>query len=111
MTSTDTVLTAALDSRSAQGYGPGGMPVHHWAFDAFAGAGAINSTATDMLAYLRANMAASANTSAGALSRALAMAHELRADMGPDPKMRIGLAWMTTPSGVGRWHNGGTAAS
>ncbi len=108
MTSTDTVLGDALERRSAQGYAPGGMPVHHWALDAFAGAGAINSTATDMLAYLRANMAASADASASALSRALAMAHEPRADMGPDAKMRIGLAWMTTPLGVGRWHNGGT---
>jgi CubicO group peptidase (beta-lactamase class C family) len=108
MTSTDTVLTDALERRSAQGYGPGGMPVHHWALDAFAGAGAINSTGTDMLAYLRANMAASADASASALSRALAMAHELRADMGPDGKMRIALAWMTTPTGGGRWHNGGT---
>jgi CubicO group peptidase (beta-lactamase class C family) len=108
MTSTDTVLTDALERRSAQGYGPGGMPAHHWALDAFEGAGAINSTATDMLAYLRANMAASADASASALSGALAMAHELRADMGPDAKMRIGFAWMTTPSGGGRWHNGGT---
>jgi len=108
MTSTDTLLTDPLERRSAQGYAPAGMPAHHWAFDAFAGAGAINSTATDMLAYLRANMAASTAASASTLSRALAMAHELRADMGPDPKTRIGLAWMTTPSGVGRWHNGGT---
>src|SRR5262245_58677198 len=107
MTSTDTVLTDALERRSAQGYGPGGMPAHHWAFEAFAGAGAINSTATDMLAYLRANMAASAATSASTLSRALAMAHELRADM--EGKMRIGLAWMTTPAGGARWHDGGTA--
>jgi len=108
MASTGTVLTDELERRSAQGYGPGGMPVHHWALDAFAGAGAINSTATDMLAYLRANMAASAAASASTLSRALAMAHEPRADGGPDAKMRIGLAWMTTPSGGGRWHNGGT---
>src|SRR6185369_15273314 len=108
MTSTDTVLTDALERRSAQGYGPGGMPAHHWAFEAFAGAGAINSTVTDMLAYLRANMAASAAASESTLSRALAMAHELRSDMTPEAKMQIGLAWMTTPTGGARWHNGGT---
>jgi len=108
MTSTDTVLTDALKSRSAQGYIRGGMPAHHWAFDAFAGAGAINSTAADMLAYLRANMTASANASASTLSRALAMAHELRTDPEPGGTMRLGLAWMTTPTGGGRWHNGGT---
>ena len=108
MTSTDTVLTDALERRSAQGYGPGGMPAHHWAFEAFAGAGAINSTVTDMLAYLRANMAVSAAASESTLSRALAMAHELRSDMTPEAKMQIGLAWMTTPTGGARWHNGGT---
>jgi CubicO group peptidase (beta-lactamase class C family) len=107
MASTDTVLTDALERRSAQGYGPGGVPAHHWAFDAFTGAGAINSTGTDMVAYLRANMAASAAASASTLSRALTMAHEARADMEPD-KTRIGLAWMTTPAGGARWHNGGT---
>jgi serine-type D-Ala-D-Ala carboxypeptidase/endopeptidase len=108
MTSTDTVLTDALERRSAQGYGPGGMPAHHWAFDAFAGAGAINSTVADMLAYLRANMTASAAASSSTLSRALAMAHELRADMSPEAKTQIGLAWMTTPASGARWHNGGT---
>jgi CubicO group peptidase (beta-lactamase class C family) len=108
MVSTDTVLTDALKGRSAQGYGPGGMPVDHWTIVGMAGAGAINSTATDMLAYVRANMAASAAASATTLSRAFAMAHELRADMTPEAKMQIGLAWMTTPTGGARWHNGGT---
>jgi D-alanyl-D-alanine-carboxypeptidase/D-alanyl-D-alanine-endopeptidase len=108
MTSTDTVLTDALRQRSAQGYGPGGVRVDHWTIVGMAGAGAINSTATDMLAYVRANMAASAAASAKPLSRAFAMAHELRADMTPEAKMQIGLAWMTTPTGGARWHNGGT---
>jgi len=108
MTSTDTVLTEVLKPRAAQGYGAAGMPVSHWALRAFAGAGAINSTATDMLAYVRANMAASAQTSASSLSRAMAMAHEPRVNMTPDGKMRIGLAWITTPTGGGHWHNGGT---
>jgi CubicO group peptidase (beta-lactamase class C family) len=108
MTSSDTVLTDSLRRRAAQGYGPAGMPVSYWALAAFAGAGAIDSTATDMLAYLRANMAASAEASASALQRAMALAHEPRANVTPDGSMRIGLAWMTTPGGGGRWHNGGT---
>ncbi len=107
MTSTDTVLTDTLKARSAQGY-DAGMPVSHWALRAFAGAGAINSTATDMLAYVRANMTASAEQPASPLSRAMAMAHEPRMNRTPDGKTRIGLAWMTTPGGEGRWHNGGT---
>ncbi len=107
MTSTDTVLTDTLEARSAQGYAAG-MPVSHWGFKAFAGAGAINSTATDMLAYVRANMTASAEPSASPLSRAMAMTHEPRLNMTADGKVRIGLAWITTPGGGGHWHNGGT---
>ncbi|RNL82091.1 serine hydrolase domain-containing protein [Halostreptopolyspora alba] len=33
-----------------------GRPVGHWHFDALAGAGALRSTATDMLCYLRAHL-------------------------------------------------------
>lgn len=108
MTSTDTVLTDALQPRAAQGYGAAGTPVPHWRLRAFAGAGGIHSTATDMLAYVRANMAASAEPSASPLSRAMALAHEPRVSMTPEGKIRVGLAWMTTPGGGGRWHNGGT---
>jgi CubicO group peptidase (beta-lactamase class C family) len=143
MTHSDTQLTAALERNAAQGYGPNGEPTPHWTLTGFAGAGAINSTATDMLSYIRANMRAamaangpapnangsnapsgsnaraapstSTSTSTSAigatdrtlLSRAMSLAQEPRADMTPDG-MRIGLAWLTTPSGTGHWHNGGT---
>ncbi len=106
MTSSDAVLTDALKPRAAQGYGADGKPVPHWTIGGFEAAGAINSTVTDMLAYVRANMAASSDSSASDLSRAMAMAHKPRADFANG--MRIGLAWLTTPDGAGHWHNGGT---
>ena len=108
MASTDITLTDALKARAAQGYGVDGKPASYWTLTGFASAGAINSTMTDMLAYLKANMAAMDKTKGSDLSRAMALAQEPRADMAPDGEIRIGLAWITTPTGGGHWHNGGT---
>lgn len=108
MTHSDTMLTDTMKPASAQGYASDGKPTPHWTLTGFAPAGAINSTLTDMLAYLHANMAASDAASASELNRAMVMAHEPRADMAPNGAVRIGLAWLTTPTGDGYWHNGGT---
>ena len=40
----------------APGHDDNGKPAKNWDFDALAGAGAIRSTANDMLRYLKANM-------------------------------------------------------
>jgi len=108
MTSSDTVLTPALRARAARGYRIDGMPSPYWALDAFAGAGAVYSSLTDMLAFLRAEMAASDDAEAPRLSRAMALTQRPRADFSADGNMRIGLGWLTLPGGGGRWHNGGT---
>jgi CubicO group peptidase (beta-lactamase class C family) len=42
--------------RFAQGYGRLGKPVSHWDLDGFAGAGALRSTAEDLLKYAKLNM-------------------------------------------------------
>jgi CubicO group peptidase (beta-lactamase class C family) len=109
MTGTDSVLTDALRARAATGYGADGRPSSYWSFDAIAGAGAINSTMTDMLVYLRANMTASDEAESSTLSRAMALAHVRRADFTADGSLGIGLAWISLPGGGGVWHNGGTA--
>jgi CubicO group peptidase (beta-lactamase class C family) len=89
----------------AQGYDRAGKPAQHWTFQSLAGAGAIYSTMTDMLAYLRVNMAVAAKTpSATPLHQAMAMAQQPRADMGGG---KIGLAWITAPNGI-RMHDGET---
>jgi D-alanyl-D-alanine-carboxypeptidase/D-alanyl-D-alanine-endopeptidase len=101
MTVSGTVLTDAMRAHLAPGHIASGAPVKNWDFDALAGAGAIRSTADDMLRYLRANMGVGASP----LVAATQFAQRPRSDA--TRNMRIGLAWMTTGSGI-VWHNGET---
>jgi len=80
-------------------------PAHAWDLVALAGAGAIRSTAGDMLSHLEANLHPE-KLSNTALSAALAEAHELRADAMPG--LRIGLAWLYETDTGTYWHNGAT---
>lgn len=96
----------AIRPHLAQGYDAAGMPVSHWTFQAVPGLGGIYSSANDMLAYLRANMAAAAGTGpATQLQKAMALALKPRAAMG---KGRIGLAWISSPDVRSFAHDGGT---
>ena len=87
---------------------------HALDFDALAGAGAIRSTAADMLNYVAANLhpesvkpvAGFANSAT--ISTALAMTHELQGGE-IKPGMRIALAWLYQPEIGNYWHNGATA--
>jgi CubicO group peptidase (beta-lactamase class C family) len=103
----DTVvkLSPEQEKRFAQGHGPGHQPAHPWNIDALAGAGAIRSTAGDMLTYLEAQLHPD-RAPKGTLGSALEMCHELRADALPG--MKIGLAWLYVPEKGAFWHNGGT---
>jgi CubicO group peptidase (beta-lactamase class C family) len=103
----DTVvkLSPEQEKRFAQGHGPGHQPARPWNLDALAGAGAIRSTAGDMLTYLEAQLHPD-RTPSGTLGSALAMCHELRADALPG--MKIGLAWLYETDKGAFWHNGGT---
>jgi CubicO group peptidase (beta-lactamase class C family) len=78
--------------------------VPNWDLPTLAGAGALRSTALDMLTYLAANL----DTTATPLARAMRETHTPRRDAGRN--MQIGLAWhiMSRPSGNIVWHNGGT---
>lgn len=111
----DTVvsLSPAQQSRFIQGYTATHTPAHSWEIDALAGAGAIRSTAADMLIYLNANLhpdqlpAPIAGKSAGrTLAASIAQSHELRANA--DGGMRIAFAWLFVPASATYWHNGGT---
>jgi len=101
MSMSGTSFTSAMRAQLAAGHDENGKPTSTWDLDALAGAGAIRSTANDMLRYLKANMA----TARSPLERAMKFAQQPRADVGNG--MRIGLAWMTTEKGI-VWHNGGT---
>ncbi|MDQ2841228.1 MAG: beta-lactamase family protein [Acidobacteriota bacterium] len=109
-------LSPEQEKRFAQGHDGQHHPAHAWSLDALAGAGAIRSTAADMLTYLEAQLhpdkvkrgpeATSADSPALTMSAALQMSHELRADALPD--MKIALAWLYKTKTGTYWHNGAT---
>src|SRR5215471_1483519 len=101
MTMSGTMLTDAMRSHLAPGHDDAGKAAKNWDFDALAGAGAIRSTANDMLRYLRANMGIDPSP----LSAAMKLAQRPLSDMAKT--VRIGLAWITTDKGI-VWHNGMT---
>jgi CubicO group peptidase (beta-lactamase class C family) len=101
MTMTGLAFTDTMRAHLAPGHDDDGKQVKNWDIDALAGAGAIRSTANDMLRYLKANMGLDSSP----LAAAMKFAQEPRRDM--NSNMRIGLAWMTTARGI-VWHNGGT---
>ena len=101
----DTVIALSEEQqkRFVQGYDAEHHPAHAWDLVALAGAGAIRSTAADMLTYLDAELHPDKYP---ALASAIAQTQELRADaMGG---MRIGLAWLYPSKEGFYWHNGGT---
>lgn len=81
---------------------PRGRPVRGWGFRALAGAGALRSSAGDLLRFLRANL----DPPAGNLGDALRLALDVRVHAGP---MSLGLGWHLDR---GRhWHDGGTGGA
>ncbi|HEX7501804.1 MAG TPA: serine hydrolase [Acidobacteriota bacterium] len=106
MNSTGIVLRPGMAARLAAGFSQELTPVKNWDMDALAGAGAIRSTANDMLNYVAAYLGLKPSPLAGAM----AMARQDFKDT-TIPDTRIGLAWhlMKRPDSVIVWHNGGTA--
>lgn len=103
MDSTRITLTDDLKQRLAKGHNPR-FEVSNWDIPTLAGAGAIKSTAKDMLTFLAANMGVIKSK----LSDAMDMTHEARADVGKN--MKVGLGWHIQDNENTRilWHNGGT---
>jgi CubicO group peptidase (beta-lactamase class C family) len=97
----DTVVSLSPDQqrRFMQGHDGDGHPVSSWDLDALAGAGALRSTAGDMLTYLEANLHPN--------SAAFVQSHQLRADI--EPGLRIALAWMYRADAGAYRHGGATA--
>jgi serine-type D-Ala-D-Ala carboxypeptidase/endopeptidase len=94
----------ALRARVSAGHDASMDTVPAWHLDALAGAGALRSTASDMLTYLAAML----DTTQGPLARAAALVQKPRADFAAG--MRIGLGWLQMAAGPRAiwWHNGGT---
>ncbi len=103
---TTTSLSPDQQRRMIQGYNTENRPVPPWDLDVLAGAGAIRSTAGDMIAYLKANLHPELQTG-NSLQAAIAGTHQLKAVA--DSNVRIALAWIyDTDTGV-YWHNGAVA--
>jgi CubicO group peptidase (beta-lactamase class C family) len=105
MTETVITLTPALRARLAPGHDGEGRVARNWDLPTLAGAGALRSTAKDMLTFLMANV----DSTATSLSRALQQTQGER-HATDDPNLKIGLAWhvLSRPGGKIVWHNGGT---
>ena len=103
MKSTVIMLTPQMKARRAKGHNPAGE-VPPWDIRTLAGAGALRSTAHDMLTFLAANIGIKHSK----LSPAMDMTHEARAYI--DETMKIGLGWHIRDNGKTQiiWHNGGT---
>jgi CubicO group peptidase (beta-lactamase class C family) len=105
-------LTEAQEDRFAQGYNPAGAPTPPWHIPVLAGAGALRSTAEDMLVYVRAHLTASDTTHLGQAMRRATMPIA-NADLGDNPGFsgtHIAYGWHITPRAEQAivWHNGGT---
>jgi serine-type D-Ala-D-Ala carboxypeptidase/endopeptidase len=98
-------LTPNLRGRLAPGHDGGLQPAANWDLTTLAGAGALRSTADDMLTFLGAATGLSPSPLKPALDAMLAVRRP--AD---GPIMQIALGWHVATAG-GRevvWHNGGT---
>jgi CubicO group peptidase (beta-lactamase class C family) len=98
--------TAVDGGRLAAGHTRLGRPTSHWHVDALAGAGALRSTVTDLLTFLRLQ----AGEPPGPLAEAARETQVLRARRGT---IGFGLGWMLLPSGRRLpfdvlFHEGGT---
>jgi serine-type D-Ala-D-Ala carboxypeptidase/endopeptidase len=106
MTSTTITLTDAEQKHLASGYNAALQPVKNWDLNALEGAGAIRSTANDMLKFLAANIGLTETPLAGAMRRM----RSVRRETGK-PDLEIMLAWHVWKKYGSEivWHNGGTA--
>jgi serine-type D-Ala-D-Ala carboxypeptidase/endopeptidase len=104
MTNTSITLTPWMKQHLALGHDESGKVVANWDIPAMAGAGAIRSTAIDMLKFVDANV----HPERGKVERAMAFAHQPRASAGG--AAMIGLNWLIVHPGKDTivWHNGGT---
>ena len=104
----DTLVSPSLEqaARLALGHTRRGRPVPRFQIPALAGAGALRSTATDMLRFLEANLDPASTPLAAQLERIQQPRHRM------GRRMEVGLGWLIfrppDQAGPVLWHNGGT---
>ncbi len=101
----DTVVELSDDqaSRFAPPHQAGGAPSSNWHFQALAGAGALRSTAVDMLTWAEAQM----DTAASPLPEALPLTHAPRKKLPAGPTS-VALGWHIAGDRNTLLHSGGT---
>lgn len=103
MENTRIAFTPQMKGNLAMGHS-NGLEVANWDIPTLAGAGAIRSTAEDMLKYISAN----AGLTKSSLYPAMQLAHQNSGSEDSNPI--VGLGWHTMESDGTEiiWHNGGT---
>jgi CubicO group peptidase (beta-lactamase class C family) len=101
MPDTCITLSSSMKQRMATGHSPALAPVANWDLSLLPGAGALRSSANDMLTFLAAFVGYKESPLAPAMKAML----EVRRPVGKT-KAEIGLAWHIL--GESAWHSGGT---
>jgi D-alanyl-D-alanine-carboxypeptidase/D-alanyl-D-alanine-endopeptidase len=106
MKSTAVTLSSDMTRRLAIGHNDRGEKVPNWDFPTLAGAGAIRSTANDLLTFLAAELGYEKTALAAAMASQLAVRRPTS-----NTGLEIALGWHVFKKGGDReivWHNGGT---
>jgi D-alanyl-D-alanine-carboxypeptidase/D-alanyl-D-alanine-endopeptidase len=102
MRDTGITLSSSMKQRMATGHNGMLAPIANWDLPALAGAGALRSSANDMLTFLEAFLGYKESPLAPAMKAML----EVRRPSGKTKFEVIGLAWNIL--GESAWHSGGT---
>jgi CubicO group peptidase (beta-lactamase class C family) len=105
MKSTHITLTPEMKARLAVGHNAAMEPVENWDIPTLAGAGALRSTANDLLSFLAANLGYRKSPLAPAMA---AMLKTRRPTGRPDLEVALGWHILTANGKQIVWHNGGT---
>jgi D-alanyl-D-alanine-carboxypeptidase/D-alanyl-D-alanine-endopeptidase len=105
MKDTAITLSPEMKARLTSGHNLSLRPVPNWDIPTLAGAGALRSTANDMLTYLAANLGLVKTPLAEAMTAQIATRRPTGA-----PNLEIAYGWhvFTAHDKVIYWHNGGT---
>jgi len=103
MTETGITLTPKMKANLALGHNDLVEVTPNWDLPTLAGAGAIRSTASDMLKFMRANILNNGSD----LYKAMALSHTI-AYSDTTQNINVGLAWHYSNKDSIVWHNGGT---
>jgi len=106
MSSTGITLTPGMKERLAVGHNASLEVTSNWDVPALAGAGALRSSANDMMTFLAANLGDVKSPLASAMASMLAV----HRPTGAPGLGEIGLGWFVTKPSDAEviWHNGGT---